>query len=112
MLHSFKVLGSFPPVTQARSWTTPTIERRGARATTRRQMNSNGSEQDFDWAVTYLGNASVLIQVGDAVVLTDPFFGRSRGITDAAALDPADVPSLTAVVGSHWAQDHWEIDLL
>jgi len=70
------------------------------------------SEPDFDWAVTYLGNASVLIQVDDAVVLTDPFFGRSRGISDPAALDPADVPALTAVVGSHWAQDHWEIDLL
>ena len=70
------------------------------------------SEPDFDWAVTYLGNASVLIQVDDAVVLTDPFFGRSRGISDPAALDPADVPALTAVVGSHWAQDHWEIDML
>jgi L-ascorbate metabolism protein UlaG (beta-lactamase superfamily) len=46
------------------------------------------------------------------VVLTDPFFGRSRGISEAAALDPDDVPPLTAVVGSHWAQDHWEIDLL
>ena len=70
------------------------------------------TEPDFDWAVTYLGNASVLIEVDDAVVLTDPFFGRSRGISDTAALDPAEVPSLTAVVGSHWAQDHWEIDLL
>ena len=70
------------------------------------------SQPDFDWAVTNLGNASVLIQVDDAVVLTDPFFGRSRGISEPAALDPADVPPLTAVVGSHWAQDHWEIDLL
>ena len=49
------------------------------------------SEPDFDWAVTNLGNASVLIQVGDAVVLTDPFFGRNRGID--RQLDPADVPS-------------------
>jgi len=70
------------------------------------------SQPDFDWAVTNLGNASVLIQVDDAVVLTDPFFGRSRGISDSAALDPTEVPSLTAVIGSHWAQDHWEIDLL
>jgi L-ascorbate metabolism protein UlaG (beta-lactamase superfamily) len=70
------------------------------------------SQPDFDWAVTNLGNASVLIQVDDAMVLTDPFFGRSRGISETAALDPADVPPLTAVVGSHWAQDHWEIDLL
>ena len=70
------------------------------------------SQPDFNWAVTNLGNASVLIQVDDAVVLTDPFFGRSRGISEPAALDPADVPPLTAVVGSHWAQDHWEIDLL
>jgi L-ascorbate metabolism protein UlaG (beta-lactamase superfamily) len=70
------------------------------------------SASDVDWAVTNLGNASVLIQVDDALVLTDPFFGRSPGISDAAALEPADMPSLTAVVGSHWAQDHWEIDLL
>jgi L-ascorbate metabolism protein UlaG (beta-lactamase superfamily) len=70
------------------------------------------SEADFDWAVTNLGNASVLIHIDDAVVLTDPFFGRSPGISDTAAWDPADVPPLTAVVGSHWAQDHWEIDLL
>ena len=62
------------------------------------------SEPDFDWAVTNLGNASVLIHVDDAVVLTDPFFGRSRGISDPAALDPADLPELTAVVGSHWAR--------
>ena len=67
---------------------------------------------EFDWSVTNLGNASVLIQVDDAVVLTDPFFGRSRGISDIAALSPDDVPRLTAIIGSHWAQDHWEIDLL
>lgn len=66
----------------------------------------------FEWAVTNLGNASVLIQVDDAVVLTDPFFGRSRGISDAAALTPDEMPRLTAIIGSHWAQDHWEIDLL
>ncbi|CAN5404509.1 hypothetical protein BH10ACT2_BH10ACT2_24050 [soil metagenome] len=61
---------------------------------------------------TNLGNASVLIEVDDAVILTDPFFGRSQGISDIAALVPANVPPLTAIIGSHWAQDHWEIDLL
>lgn len=66
----------------------------------------------FEWAVTNLGNACVLIEVDDAVVLTDPFFGRSQGISDRAALRPVDVPRLTAIIGSHWAQDHWEIDLL
>lgn len=64
------------------------------------------------WAVTNLGNASVLIEADDAVILTDPFFGRSQGISDSAALTPSDVPQLTAIIGSHWAQDHWEIDLL
>ena len=64
------------------------------------------------WSITNLGNASVLLQVDDAVILTDPFFGRSPGISDIAALDPSDVPLLTAIVGSHWAQDHWEIDML
>lgn len=71
-------------------------------------MTGNG----LDWAVTSLGNASVLIQVDDALVLTDPFFGRSQGISDVPALAPDDVPRLTAIIGSHWAQDHWEIDLL
>ncbi|MCE9622647.1 MAG: MBL fold metallo-hydrolase [Actinomycetia bacterium] len=70
------------------------------------------SATESGWAVTNLGNASVLIQVDDALVLTDPFFGRSRGISDIAALSPDDVPALTAIIGSHWAQDHWEIDLL
>ena len=70
------------------------------------------SAHDVDWSVTNLGNASVLIQVDDALVLTDPFFGRSQGISDIAALSPADMPKLTAIIGSHWAQDHWEIDLL
>lgn len=70
------------------------------------------SEHGLDWSVKNLGNASVLIEVDDALVLTDPFFGRSQGISDIAALNPADVPKLTAIVGSHWAQDHWEIDLL
>ena len=64
------------------------------------------------WSITNLGNASVLLHIDDAVILTDPFFGRSPGISDIAALDPNDVPLLTAIVGSHWAQDHWEIDLL
>jgi len=70
------------------------------------------SASHVGWAVTNLGNASVLIEADDAVVLTDPFFGRSRGISDVAALRPEDVPRLTAIIGSHWAQDHWEIDLL
>lgn len=70
------------------------------------------SAPTINWAVTNLGNASVLIEVDDAVVLTDPFFGRSAGISDVAALSPAELPRLTAIVGSHWAQDHWEIDLL
>ncbi len=67
---------------------------------------------EFAWGVTNLGNASVLIEVDDAVILTDPFFGRSQGISDVAAMSPADLPQLTAIIGSHWAQDHWEIDLL
>jgi L-ascorbate metabolism protein UlaG (beta-lactamase superfamily) len=64
------------------------------------------------WEVTNLGNASVLLAVDDAVILTDPFFGRSQGISDAAALAPPELPRLTAIIGSHWAQDHWEVDLL
>lgn len=70
------------------------------------------SSTAIDWAVTNLGNASVLIQVDDAILLTDPFFGRSPGIADTAALSPDELPVLTAIIGSHWAQDHWEIDLL
>ena len=63
------------------------------------------------WTVTSMGNASVLIAIDDALVLTDPFFGVCPGITDTAALaDLLMIPALTAIIGSHWAQDHWEID--
>ena len=69
------------------------------------------SEPGFRCAVATLGNASVLIQVDDAVVLADPFFGSSPGISDIAAFSPTDVSPVTAIVGSHWAQDHGEIGL-
>jgi L-ascorbate metabolism protein UlaG (beta-lactamase superfamily) len=62
------------------------------------------------WAITNLGNACVLVEVGDATVLTDPFVNPSPGISDVPMLRPDELPALTAIIGSHWAQDHWEID--
>ena len=61
-------------------------------------------------SVTFMGNACVLIDVADAVILTDPWFGISPGIVDPSGLDRGALPRLTALIGSHWASDHWEID--
>ena len=73
--------GAVAPIRLASSRLHPTWRHTG-------QGNGNVSEPDFDWAVTNLGNASVLIQVDDALVLTDPFFGCSRGISDPAVFGP------------------------
>ncbi|AKZ54000.1 hypothetical protein SAM23877_0951 [Streptomyces ambofaciens ATCC 23877] len=67
----------------------------------------------------FVGNATLLLQYRDLSLLTDPNFlhrGQrahlgyglvSRRLTEPA-LDPADLPSLDAVVLSHLHGDHWD----
>jgi L-ascorbate metabolism protein UlaG (beta-lactamase superfamily) len=70
-------------------------------------------------AVTFVGNATVIIRYGGFTLLTDPnFVPRGRrvhlgyGLTGTRLKDPAlaveDLPELDAVVLSHLHGDHWD----
>ena len=59
------------------------------------------------WAVTRLHNAMVIIEVDDATILTDPWFVDSRAFVGASPVGAHELPRLTAIIGSHWAKDHW-----
>jgi L-ascorbate metabolism protein UlaG (beta-lactamase superfamily) len=59
------------------------------------------------WAVTRIANACVLLEIADAVVLTDPWFARSWAFNEHATVAVEDLPRLTAIIGSHWVRDHW-----
>jgi L-ascorbate metabolism protein UlaG (beta-lactamase superfamily) len=67
-------------------------------------------------AVLWIGHATVLVQIDDAYVLTDPVFTRSVGELSprlvAPGLDPANLPSLAAVVVSHEHFDHLSYESL
>ena len=59
------------------------------------------------WAVTRLHNAMVIIEVDDAVILTDPWFTDHRTFNGHSPLPASELPELTAIIGSHWVKDHW-----
>lgn len=59
------------------------------------------------WAVTRIANACVLLEIADAVVLTDPWFVKSWAFNEHATVTVEDLPRLTAIIGSHWVRDHW-----
>ena len=59
------------------------------------------------WAVTRIANACVLLEIADAVVLTDPWFVKSWAFNEHATVAVEDLPPLTAIIGSHWVRDHW-----
>jgi len=67
-------------------------------------------------AVLWIGHATVLVQMGDRFVLTDPVFTKSVGELSPRlvepGLDPADLPPLAAVVVSHMHFDHLSFDSL
>lgn len=61
-------------------------------------------------AVLWIGHASMLIQIGDVVVLTDPVFSEtvgqfSRRLVEPG-LDPDDLPEVDVVAISHSHVDH------
>lgn len=66
--------------------------------------------RDARLAVLWIGHASVLVQIDDRFVLTDPVFTDSVGIVSSRfrppGLDPRDLPPLDAVVISHVHMDH------
>jgi len=67
-------------------------------------------------AVLWIGHATVLVQIDDKIVLTDPFLvptvGQlSRRVVDPG-IDPANIPRLDAVVVSHMHFDHMSLGSL
>jgi L-ascorbate metabolism protein UlaG (beta-lactamase superfamily) len=59
--------------------------------------------------ITYWGQATVLIRVGDVAILTDPYFSdRLLGSRrrDPMTADPATLPELSTVCLSHAHRDH------
>jgi L-ascorbate metabolism protein UlaG (beta-lactamase superfamily) len=67
-------------------------------------------------SVLWIGHATVLVQLDDVFVLTDPVFTRTVGQLSPRlvepGLDPADLPPLAAVVVSHMHFDHLSYDSL
>jgi len=67
-------------------------------------------------AVLWVGHATLLVQMDDVFVLTDPVFTRSVGELSKRlvepGLDPADLPPLAAVVVSHMHFDHLSYESL
>jgi L-ascorbate metabolism protein UlaG (beta-lactamase superfamily) len=78
-----------------------------------------GSVADVDGTITWVGNATVLLELGPFTVLTDPNFLHAGqrvhlgyGLTSKRlrepAMQPEDLPDLDAVVLSHLHGDHWD----
>ena len=67
-------------------------------------------------AVLWVGHATVLVQLDDIFVLTDPVFTRTVGELSPRlvepGLDPINVPPLAAVTVSHMHFDHLSFDSL
>ena len=77
-------------------------------------LNVNDLKHDANngLRITRVTNACVLIQLGDHSILTDPWFRNSWGFNEDPGLAVADLPPLTAILGSHYAPNHWDIGSL
>lgn len=64
------------------------------------------------FAVTRIANASVLLELGQDIVLTDPWFRSHWAFTERPGVRVADLPRLTAILGCHEVFDHWQIEAL
>lgn len=66
--------------------------------------------------ISWIGHATVMVQIGDKTVLTDPVFTRSVGQLasrrTAPGLMPAQLPHVDAVVISHMHFDHLSLGSL
>jgi L-ascorbate metabolism protein UlaG (beta-lactamase superfamily) len=71
---------------------------------------------DARLSVLWIGHATMLVQMDDVFVLTDPVFTRSVGELSPRlvepGLDPDDLPPLAAVVVSHMHFDHLSYESL
>ncbi len=72
--------------------------------------------KDARLAVLWVGHSTVLVQLDDKVVLTDPVFtstvGQLRKRLVEPGLDPKDLPPVDAVVVSHLHVDHLSLGSL
>jgi L-ascorbate metabolism protein UlaG (beta-lactamase superfamily) len=70
----------------------------------------NPIRSDARLAVLWIGHATVLVQMDDKLILTDPVFTNSVGQFSQRLVEPgidvADVPTVDAVVISHMHFDH------
>jgi L-ascorbate metabolism protein UlaG (beta-lactamase superfamily) len=71
---------------------------------------------DARLAVLWVGHATVLLQMDDKLILTDPLLGNTVGqLTrrlQEPGIDPANIPPLDAVVISHMHFDHLSLGSL
>jgi L-ascorbate metabolism protein UlaG (beta-lactamase superfamily) len=71
---------------------------------------SDPKRSDSRLAVTWIGHATVLLQLDDIFVLTDPVFTHTLGQVSPRLIEPGlapeHVPALAAVVISHMHFDH------
>ena len=72
--------------------------------------------KDARLAVLWIGHATVLLQMDDRYILTDPWFTENAGQVShrlhPPGLDAKDLPPLDAVVVSHMHFDHLSFDSL
>ncbi|MEM7540695.1 MAG: MBL fold metallo-hydrolase [Pseudomonadota bacterium] len=57
--------------------------------------------------ITRVTNACVLIELNGFKILTDPWFRNPWGFNEEPGLAVKDLPRLNAIIGSHFAADHW-----
>lgn len=64
--------------------------------------------------ITRIINASVMIEIGDSAVLTDPYFVNSwyMGIDEPVGMAMEELPVLPAIIGGHSVPDHWQMRAL
>ncbi len=71
---------------------------------------------DVGLSVLWVGHATVLIQIHDKVIITDPVFSNTVGLLAKRevdpGLDPASIPRLDAILISHIHMDHFSYSSL
>jgi L-ascorbate metabolism protein UlaG (beta-lactamase superfamily) len=90
----------------------PTISVRPPEASPARLRPVAGLPTATVAAVTRIGHASVLLELGDVTVLTDPWFSEKWHYHPGEPLGMRveDLPRLTAVIASHAHYDHFDIE--
>jgi L-ascorbate metabolism protein UlaG (beta-lactamase superfamily) len=77
-----------------------------------RPATASSAQPELAAAVTRIGHASALIELGDVVVLTDPWFSEKWHYHhgEPLAMSIGQLPRLSAVVASHAHYDHFDVE--